>query len=58
LCALRAPVEHERVEYVPEKLVVHVELREVLVCKCSDCRADAITAERSPAVALNLLDSP
>jgi transposase len=42
------PVEHERVEYVPEKLVVHVELREVLVCKRSDCRADAITAERSP----------
>jgi transposase len=42
------PLEHERVEHVPEKLVVHVERREVLVCKNSRCRADAITAERSP----------
>ena len=42
------PVDHERVEHVPEKLVVHVERREVLVCKNSRCRADAITAERSP----------
>jgi transposase len=43
-----APLEHERVEHVPEKLVVHVERREVLVCKNSRCRADAVTAERSP----------
>jgi transposase len=42
------PVEHERVEHVPEKLVVHVERREVLVCKNWRCRADAVTAERSP----------
>lgn len=42
------PVEHERVEHVPERLVVHVERREVLVCKNSCCRADAVTAERSP----------
>jgi transposase len=42
------PLEHERVEHVPEKLVVHVERREVLVCKNSRCRADAVTAERSP----------
>ena len=27
---------------------LHVERREVLVCKNSRCRADAITAERSP----------
>jgi hypothetical protein len=33
---------------VPETLVVHVERREVLVYKNSRCRADAITAERSP----------
>jgi hypothetical protein len=26
------PVEHVRVEHVPERLVVHVERREVLVC--------------------------
>jgi transposase len=42
------PVDHERVEHVPERLVVHVERREVLVCKNSRCRADAVTAERSP----------
>jgi transposase len=42
------PVEHQQVEHVPEKLVVHVERREVLVCKNSRCRADAVTAERSP----------
>jgi transposase len=40
------PREHERIEHVPEKLVVHVEQREVLVCKNSQCRADATTAER------------
>ena len=42
------PVNHERVEHVPERLVVHVERREVLVCKNTRCRADAITAERQP----------
>jgi transposase len=42
------PVEHERVEHVPEKLVVHVERREVLVCKNARCRGDVVTAERSP----------
>ena len=41
------PHEHERVEYVPDKLVVHVEQREVLVCKTSGCRGDATTAERA-----------
>jgi transposase len=46
------PREHERIEYVPDKLVVHVEQREVLVCKASSCRGDATTAERAqtPAV--------
>lgn len=46
------PREHERIEYVPDKLVVHVEQREVLVCKASACRGDATTAERAqtPAV--------
>lgn len=38
-------VEHERVEYVPAKFVVHVERREKLACKA--CRGDAITAERA-----------
>jgi hypothetical protein len=42
------PVEHERVEHVPEKLVVHVERREVLVCRNSRCRTDAVKAERGP----------
>jgi transposase len=37
-------VEHERVEYVPAKFVVHVERREKLACKV--CRGDAVTAER------------
>lgn len=38
-------VEHELVEYVPAKLIVHVERREKLGCKC--CKGDAVTAERS-----------
>lgn len=37
-------VEHERVEYVPAKFVVHVERREKLACKA--CRGDAMTAAR------------
>jgi len=43
-------LDHERVEYVPAKLVVHVERREKLGCKA--CRGDAVTAERKdpPAV--------
>jgi transposase len=41
-------VSHERVEYVPAKLVVHVERRETLACKNSACRKDIITAP-SPA---------
>jgi len=44
-------VEHERVEFVPAKLVIHVERREKL--GCANCRGDAVTAERQhpPAVA-------
>ena len=42
-------VEHERVEYVPAKFVVHVERREKLACKA--CRGDAVTAERTSAPA-------
>jgi transposase len=38
-------VEHERVEHVPAKFVVHVERREKLGCKA--CRGDAVTAERT-----------
>lgn len=38
-------VEHERVEYVPAKFVVHVERREKLACKV--CRRDAVTADRA-----------
>jgi transposase len=42
-------VEHERVEYVPAKFVVHIERREKLACKA--CRGDAVTATRAePAV--------
>lgn len=43
-------LEHEQVEYVPAKLVVHVERRQKLGCKA--CRGDAVTAERAdpPAV--------
>jgi transposase len=37
-------VEHERVEYVPAKFVVHVERREKVACKA--CRGDAATAAR------------
>jgi len=37
-------VEHERLEYVPAKLVVHVERREKLACKA--CRGDITTAPR------------
>ena len=42
-------VEHERVEYVPAKFVVHVERREKLACKA--CRGDAVTAARKEPVA-------
>lgn len=41
------PRMHERVEHVPAKFVVHVERREVLVCKTPGCRHDATTAERA-----------
>jgi len=39
-------VRHERVEYVPAKIVVHVEQRETLACKNSGCRKDITTAPR------------
>ncbi|HEX5658330.1 MAG TPA: IS66 family transposase [Polyangiales bacterium] len=37
-------LSHERVEYVPAKIVVHVERRETLACKNSACRKDIVTA--------------
>jgi transposase len=40
-------VEHERIEYVPAKVVVHVERREKRACKQSGCKGEAVTAERS-----------
>jgi transposase len=40
-------VEHERVEYVPAKVVVHVERREKLACRQSGCRGDITTAPRA-----------
>jgi transposase len=40
-------VEHERIEYVPAKLVVHVERREKRACKQRGCKGEAVTAERS-----------
>jgi transposase len=42
-------VEHERIEYVPAKFVVHVERREKRACKQRGCKAEAVTAERSVA---------
>lgn len=39
-------VQHERVEYVPAKVVVHVEQREKLACKQTGCRGDITTAPR------------
>lgn len=39
-------VTHERVEYIPAKIVVHVEQRETLACKSSPCRKDMTTAPR------------
>jgi transposase len=39
-------VDHERTEYVPAKVVVHVERRETLACKQSGCRNDITTAPR------------
>ena len=42
-------VEHERIEYVPAKVVVHVERREKRACKQRGCKGEAITAERCAA---------
>jgi transposase len=39
-------LDHERVEYEPAQLIVHVERREKLACKDPSCRGDAVTAER------------
>jgi transposase len=40
-------VEHETVEYVPARFVVHVERREKIACKNKDCPGEAVTAERT-----------
>lgn len=40
-------VDHERVEYVPAKVVVHVERREKLACRRSECRGDITAAPRA-----------
>ncbi len=40
-------VVHERLEYVPAKLVVHEERREKLGCTTTGCKADATTAPRT-----------
>ena len=42
--------EHERVEYIPAQVIVHLERREKLGCKA--CRGDAVTAERQQAPAI------
>ena len=39
-------VDHERIEYIPAKVVVHVERREKLACRRSECRKDIATAPR------------
>lgn len=38
--------EHESFEYIPAKLVLHVERREKLACRHSDCRGDIHAAPR------------
>lgn len=40
-------VEHETVEYIPARFVVHVEQREVIACKKKGCPGEAVTAERT-----------
>lgn len=42
-------LEHERIEHVPAKFVVHVERREKRACKRPGCKGEAVTAERSHA---------
>lgn len=49
-------VEHERLEFVPAKFVVHVERREKLACK--HCKSDAATAERQTPPVLPLRVGP
>ena len=43
-------VRHERIEFVPAKIVVHEEIREVLAC--ADCRKDVSVAPRQTVPAL------
>lgn len=45
-------VEHETVERVPARFVVHVERREKLACKNKSCAGEAVTAERVQVSAL------
>jgi len=45
-------VEHETVERVPARFVVHVERREKIACKNEDCTGEAVTAERVCAAGL------
>lgn len=40
------PISHESLEYVPEKLVVHVTVRERLACKNRSCQGDIATSDR------------
>ena len=49
-------VEHERLEFVPAKFVVHVERREKLACRA--CKCDAVTADRSNTLGLPLRVGP
>lgn len=39
-------LEHERVERIPERFVVHVERREKVACKTEGCLGEAVTADR------------
>ena len=49
-------VEHERLEFVPAKFVVHVERREKLACR--QCKGDAVTADRASDLGLPLRVGP
>lgn len=38
--------DHETVEYIPARFVVHVQRREILGCGYADCKGSAVTAPR------------
>lgn len=41
--------DHETLEYIPARFVVHVQRREILGCQYADCKGGAVTAPRADA---------